>query len=664
MFFVTMFVTPGGALQCSNCGYENPREHRYCGMCGTPFPSRPQTVPKEQSTLAFTSAALEVAPAPLHPPVAQLVELPVEAATAEMPVATREEAVEELHEVHELPPSLVEAVGETTAVTAASEVLETHAPAVQEVAAAATAEAETPSPAQPTAPDEELVVPVDGWARTTAAEPEPEATEAPLPVEATREAPAEPAAIEPARMAAQDAVELEPRKPAPRVIAIPTARPRRVKRREPAKAEPVVIRPTPETLPFSPPPASAGMPTFKEIQEAAGPPPISPFEPPAEKHTDEDRELREYVASFRWTPPAETADELTMRSEVPVVDKEAPAEFHHPSFDDDVPPPPEAGPHPTGEEYYPPSSGSDRSRFLEIYDKGPGESEGELPAAPGSEGDTAPHGNKRWIWGTVAALVAVFGGLVLLKGRAQSTHAFRGPVEVVRSAYYRLRAQMAEPSSPGADRGAGDNGRQTNAPAKPEATGVASLARPQTNAPAQKPVETTQPAQTSPTQAWPESKAGASAAAPLDAAKTVPAPPAPKPSAKPQPGQQELDKAMKASDPTAAAAWLWKATSRGNPEAPVRLADMYIKGNGVPKSCEQAMVLLRSAATKENAPARNRLAALYANGTCVARDRVKAYQLMSSALTADPSSEWAKESREVLWNQMTPKERAEAQKYR
>jgi len=76
------------------------------------------------------------------------------------------------------------------------------------------------------------------------------------------------------------------------------------------------------------------------------------------------------------------------------------------------------------------------------------------------------------------------------------------------------------------------------------------------------------------------------------------------------------------------------------------------------------MVLLRSAATKENAPARNRLAALYANGTCVQRDRVKAYQLMSSALQADPTSEWAKESREAVWNQMTPAERAEAQKYR
>jgi hypothetical protein len=56
------------------------------------------------------------------------------------------------------------------------------------------------------------------------------------------------------------------------------------------------------------------------------------------------------------------------------------------------------------------------------------------------------------------------------------------------------------------------------------------------------------------------------------------------------------------------------------------------------------------------------LAALYANGNCVARDRVRAYQLMSSALVADPSSEWAKENRQIVWDQMTPQERSEAQK--
>jgi hypothetical protein len=137
-----------------------------------------------------------------------------------------------------------------------------------------------------------------------------------------------------------------------------------------------------------------------------------------------------------------------------------------------------------------------------------------------------------------------------------------------------------------------------------------------------------------------------------------------KPAKEAIPGDDELAKANNASDSVAEAAWLWKATAKGNPDAPVRLADMYVKGNGVPRSCEQAMVLLKTAATKENARARNRLASMYSSGTCVARNRVEAYRWMSAALSADPNSAWAQQNRESLWNQMTPDERAEAEKYR
>ena len=129
-------------------------------------------------------------------------------------------------------------------------------------------------------------------------------------------------------------------------------------------------------------------------------------------------------------------------------------------------------------------------------------------------------------------------------------------------------------------------------------------------------------------------------------------------------GADEVAKANAASDSAATAAWLWKATAKGNPDAPVRLADRYIKGDGVPRSCEQALVLLKTAATKENARARNRLAALYNSGTCVQRNRVEAYRWLSSALAADPNSHWAQENRELIWQEMTAAERAAAQPYR
>lgn len=130
------------------------------------------------------------------------------------------------------------------------------------------------------------------------------------------------------------------------------------------------------------------------------------------------------------------------------------------------------------------------------------------------------------------------------------------------------------------------------------------------------------------------------------------------------PGADELAKANNASDSAAEAAWLWKATAKGNPTAPVRLADMYVKGEGVPRSCEQAIVLLKTAAAKENALARNQLASMYGSGVCVPRNRVEAYRWASSALAANPDSEWAQQRRSQLWQQMTPEERTLAQKYR
>ncbi len=130
------------------------------------------------------------------------------------------------------------------------------------------------------------------------------------------------------------------------------------------------------------------------------------------------------------------------------------------------------------------------------------------------------------------------------------------------------------------------------------------------------------------------------------------------------PGADELAKADNASDGAAEAAWLWKATAKGNPTAPVRLADMYVRGEGVPRSCEQALVLLKTAAEKENSLARNQLASMYSAGVCVPRNRVEAYRWVSSALSANPNSQWAQQRREQLWDQMTPEERALAQKYR
>ena len=63
-----------------------------------------------------------------------------------------------------------------------------------------------------------------------------------------------------------------------------------------------------------------------------------------------------------------------------------------------------------------------------------------------------------------------------------------------------------------------------------------------------------------------------------------------------------------------AAQWLWKAVAKHNSEATLILADLYLKGDGVSKNCDQARVLLDSAARKGISRAGERLRNLQAFG--------------------------------------------------
>ncbi len=65
---------------------------------------------------------------------------------------------------------------------------------------------------------------------------------------------------------------------------------------------------------------------------------------------------------------------------------------------------------------------------------------------------------------------------------------------------------------------------------------------------------------------------------------------------------------------TEAAKWLWKAIAKHNGNATVLLADLYLKGDGVPKNCDQARILLDSAALQGTKDAGERLRHLQAFG--------------------------------------------------
>jgi len=132
----------------------------------------------------------------------------------------------------------------------------------------------------------------------------------------------------------------------------------------------------------------------------------------------------------------------------------------------------------------------------------------------------------------------------------------------------------------------------------------------------------------------------------------------------PQAGGAELAQANATSNPAVQRQLLWQAVKKGNSDASVKLAELYIVGRGVDKSCDQAMVLLRSASAHNSARARGKLGAMYATGECVDQDRVQAYHWMSMALEANPGSDWTARYRESIWNQMTSGEKMRARKDR
>lgn len=88
------------------------------------------------------------------------------------------------------------------------------------------------------------------------------------------------------------------------------------------------------------------------------------------------------------------------------------------------------------------------------------------------------------------------------------------------------------------------------------------------------------------------------------------------------PGAEELATAQRylggadgrGRDSSEAAKWLWKAISKHNGPATLMLADLYLKGDGVTKNCDQGRVLLDSAAQRGIAGAGERLRNLQAFG--------------------------------------------------
>ena len=85
-------------------------------------------------------------------------------------------------------------------------------------------------------------------------------------------------------------------------------------------------------------------------------------------------------------------------------------------------------------------------------------------------------------------------------------------------------------------------------------------------------------------------------------------------------GEAELAQAERYLSPSSrdsaeAAKWLWKSVGKENPAAVLLLSDLYAKGDGVPRNCDQARLLLMVAAKKGQAAASSRLRS-FNTGAC------------------------------------------------
>ena len=665
-------------MVCSNCGCENPATHRFCGMCGTPLPQRPIVIPGAQSTISFTRLPLE---GPRSTEFA-----------SSKAISTRAD----LQPVAKPTPSAVE---------------ERHAPEEPHGTHAKRRHVRhEPRPSaeetEPTKLAPALLPPVEPT--PIAKTPERRGSEEPRTM---RPMLVEPPPVEKS-VPANVVVEMPkpaPPKPAPPVV-VDEAAPTTIKRDGQATV-------TPEPLPGS---------MFEEAEHSTSLEDFVAkfhYTPPTEDEEvtmTADRPVIDANAKYNAYEPISLADDNNLvLPERPVTEAEtrAPA-AQNSSFvlEENVE---AAAPdrsrfleikEPSDAEQ--PGSGTSvivGPSFLGLSDPP------DVAATPMVAAEIQPP-RSHWRAWVSALILLVFGGLAFLQWQSEKSQAHNGPLDLIQTQIQRMKnwkrsravseagpsatdsssPASASPTNPGDvaqpqpqqtspngvnSKPSASPGVQTPAPEEtqpktsspPPGQAMQSHADPSASASASKPVQSPDKAVVTAQSVKPQSGGNASSSVPPalpaaaastpTSATTAKTPPAADP-VKQAPGTDELARASEASDPAAASAWLWKSVAKGNPEAPVRLANMYIKGDGVARSCEQAMVLLKSAAAKENASARGRLGALYASGTCVPRDRVKAYEWMSSALQANPSGQWARDYREQLWAQMSQQERAQAQKYR
>lgn len=249
--------------------------------------------------------------------------------------------------------------------------------------------------------------------------------------------------------------------------------------------------------------------------------------------------------------------------------------------------------------------------------------EGDIPSFA-VEAESVPYRYRLYIGALLAVMLGV---LVYMAWRG--TTAFSGGLQSAASKA--IPAAPAPEPAPEAVTPAKTHGTEdvlptsANSPAssssapRSSAPAAATKAAPQPDSAADVPRLATPPAASRSTAVRPRAERRAPQVATRPSRRPIPATADPSASGAEKSGQEELAAAERYlnGSPGAgreAAPWLWKAVAKGNLTATMTLSDLYLRGDGVPKSCDQARLLLDAAARKGSPSAGMRLRNLQAFG--------------------------------------------------
>jgi len=211
------------------------------------------------------------------------------------------------------------------------------------------------------------------------------------------------------------------------------------------------------------------------------------------------------------------------------------------------------------------------------------------------------HAKRTWTeWFTLSRAVGIMTLLALVVGFSVYHQAFgEGLIWIGQQLAGSTATQAPAPAVPDKPSSDGTNSPETSAPSPVTAAPATSISKPAANPPATRPLGETVPSLPETSKNSSPTAGVASTAEPDSAQETG--------SSEYAHALQLLHDKSRDADVSEAVRLLWISVEKGNPSAELTLAELYWRGEGVARNCDQTRILLSAAARKGNADAEKRL---------------------------------------------------------